>query len=135
MAKQQKSIDFTSILIVDNNVKLLRETAFLLKVAGFRVAAADNCAQALELLHRRFDLMIVNGDLPDAEALIGTLKPRAIPFIITSERYALEDLLRVLDLGAADFVPKPYDIYDLLDAVKEVVLPHPVNSAFRQAAG
>ncbi len=137
MAEQRKPIDFTSILVVDDNLTLLRETAFLLKVVGFQVATAETTAQALDLLrHHSFDLMIVDDDMADSDRLVGAEQRRsAIPFILTSARYALDDLLRALDRGAAEFIPKPYAIYDLLDAIKEIVQPHPVNSVFRQVAG
>lgn len=139
MAEQRKSIDFTSILMVDDNVTLLRETAFLLKVVGFQVATAETSAQALDLLRRNsFDLLIVDGDMPGSDLLnhLRAEQPlRAVPFIITSARYALDDLMHALDRGAADYLPKPYDIYDLLDAIKEIVQPLPMHSLFEQAAG
>jgi DNA-binding response OmpR family regulator len=47
----------------------------------------------------------------------------------------MDDLMRALDLGASEFLPKPFDIYDLLDAIKQVLAPRPFDEVYREAVG
>lgn len=140
MAEQSKSIDFTSIIIVDDNLPLLRNLAFLLKIAGFRVTTASSCDKALELLRRHSpDLIIADADMPGISGfdLLRCVRAdqrlHALPVILTSNCYALDDFMLALDLGANQYVPKPFDVYDLLDTIKETLLPQPFEAGFRQA--
>jgi DNA-binding response OmpR family regulator len=142
MAEHNKPIDFTSIMIVDNNLLLLRQMAFLLKVAGFEVTSASDAAGALDLLRGRVpDLIIAEADMPGFSGceLLCQLRAhsswRSIPVILTSSQYALDDLMRALDLGANDYLPKPFDVYDLLDSIKQVLVPRPFDVVYRQVAG
>ncbi|MBI5667128.1 MAG: response regulator [Chloroflexi bacterium] len=140
MAEQSQPIDFTSILVVDDNLPLLRNLAFLLKVAGFRVTTACSGERALEQLRRHTpDLIIADADMPGVSGfdLLGRVRAdqrlHALPVILTSSRYTLDDFMLALDLGANQYMPKPFDIYDLLDTIKEMLLPQPLEVDFRQA--
>lgn len=116
------------ILLVDDSIPLLRKLAFLLEIAGFSVLTAASSEKALDILHYQTpDLVVSDVDMPDMDGyeLLKTIHTsrqwQHIPVILTSERYDLDDLLHALDLGAADYLPKPYDIYDVLDAVKRTL--------------
>lgn len=138
MAEPTNTIDFTSILVVDDNLPLLRNITFLLNVAGFQVTAASSGAEALELLRRQTpDLIIADADMPGISGFDVLRRVRAdqrlnaLPVILTSGRYTLDDFMLALDLDANQYIPKPFDIYDLLDTVVEVL--QPVEAGFRQA--
>lgn len=113
------------ILIVDDNKVLTNSMALLLTVAGFEVEISYCGHDALECLrHRTPDIIISDLDMPNGNgyALLEAVRSsdlwRHIRFIVASAKYAYEDLMHVLDMGADDYVPKPYDIYDILDAIQ-----------------
>ncbi len=113
-----------SILIVDDHLPLLRNLAFLLEVTGFEVLTAANGFEALRILETDCpDLVISDVEMPIMngfdllDAMRSNERWQAIPFIFASVRYDLDDLMYGLDLGANDYVPKPYDIFDILDAI------------------
>jgi DNA-binding response OmpR family regulator len=96
------------ILLVEDNAKLLRSMAFLLNVVGFDVMTACDGIEALELLRQvRLDV-----------------RWSGIPLVFASDRYSLDDLMFALDMGADDYLPKPFDIHDVLE-VLERALPEP----------
>lgn len=114
-----------TVLIVDDNIALVRNLAFLLDIIGFEVRSAANGAEALNRIREKTpDLVIADIDLPiiNGYDLLRALRCdphlQRIPFIFASLRYELDDLMYGLDLGATDYIPKPFDIYDVLDAIQ-----------------
>ncbi|NWG18602.1 MAG: response regulator [Chloroflexi bacterium] len=141
MAHGRKSIDTTTILLVEDNAPLLRNMAFILQLIGFKVLSAANGAQALDVLRRCVpDLIISDLDMPVLNGYELLRQVRSdqswgrIPFIVISDKYDLPDLMRGLELGASDYVPKPFDIYDLLDAIKETLQLRPFNADYPLAS-
>ena len=114
-----------SILLVQPYAPLLRNLAFLLKMIGFEVTTARSAEEALAALAGRpVGLIIADTPLPGMDGYDLLAAAQAddrlgdVPFIFTSAAYDLNDVLYALELGAADYVPKPFDIYDILDAIK-----------------
>lgn len=115
------------ILLVDDNPRLLRSMAFLMTVAGFQVTTAGSGAEALDALRESTpDFIIADAEMDgmDGYELVRAIRRQSrlttTPVILTSANYELNDMLRALDLGADDFIPKPFDIFDLLDAIRRV---------------
>ena len=128
-----------TILLVDDHLPLLRNMAFLLEVAGFDVISAVDGAEALDVLEEQVpDLVISDVRMPrvDGYGLLKTIRNDVrwhnLPFIFASAQYQLKDLVYGLDLGANDYIPKPFDIYDVLDAIQRTV-PNLVNGQHRLA--
>jgi len=78
------------------------------------VAAAENGRVALEMLRReRFDLLLLDMEMPEMngfevlEALTGDLQLRDLPVIVTSSLEGMENVVRCIELGAEDYLPKP----------------------------
>ncbi len=122
------------ILLVDDSIALLRKLAFLLEIAGFSVLTAPNGEKALDILRLQTpDLMISDVEMPGMNGydLLQTVRTsrqwRHIPVILTSDKYGLDDLLHALDSGASDYLPKPFDIYDVLDSVKRTLDEQPLG--------
>jgi DNA-binding response OmpR family regulator len=129
------------ILLVEDHAPLLRSMAFLLEVAGFDVVTAANGEEALSALRKQTpDLVISDVSMPDVDGyeLLRRLRAssqwRKLPFIFASARYEMEDLMYGLELGANDYVPKPFDIYDVLDAIQRTV-PGLINNRGHRLAG
>lgn len=136
----QQYNNFGTILLVDDHLSLLRSTAFLLDVTGFSVITATNGAEALKLMETcRPDFIISDVDMPVMDgfdflqAVRQDYRWRRIPFMFASEQYELEDLLYGLDLGANDYIPKPFDIYDILDGIQRTA-PQLIKSHHRMAS-
>jgi DNA-binding response OmpR family regulator len=116
------------ILLVEDHIPLLRNLAFLLTIAGYEVLTAANGQEALNILQKHApDLIISDVDMPrmDGFELLARVRNdkrhRTVPFVIISDRYGLEDITRSLDLGADDYVPKPFDLNDVLYAVDRLL--------------
>lgn len=123
------------ILLVDDSIALLRKLAFLLEIAGFSVLTAPNGEKALDILRLQTpDLMISDVEMPEMNGyeLLQSVRTsrqwRHIPVILTSDKYDLDDLLHALDAGATDYLPKPFDIYDVLDSVKRTLDEQPLGN-------
>jgi len=121
--KINKHYDGARVLIVDDHAPLARNMAFLMQIAGFEAFSAFSAEDALDLLDRQMvDVVIVDAHMPRLSGfdLLATLKindhTAHLPVVMTSSRYTYNDLMQALDLGAAEFLPKPFDAYDLVEA-------------------
>ncbi len=129
------------ILLVEDHAPLLRSMAFLLEVAGFDVVTAGDGEEAMSLLRQQTpDVVISDVNMPNVDGyellrrIRTTSQWRKLPFIFASARYEMEDLMYGLELGANDYVPKPFDIYDVLDAIERTV-PGLINDRRHRLAG
>jgi DNA-binding response OmpR family regulator len=128
-----------TILLVDDHLPLLRNMAFLLEIAGFDVISATDGVEALNILEDQTpDLVISDVKMPRVDgygllkAIRNDVRWHNLPFIFASAQYQLKDLVYGLDLGANDYVPKPFDIYDVLDSIQRTV-PSLINEQRRLA--
>jgi DNA-binding response OmpR family regulator len=113
------------ILVVDDDDLLRRSLAFNLEKAGYRPSTAANAEDAL-LLARRDppDLILLDIGLPgmDGLAALRELQQQAgTPVIFLSARRRELDQVLGLELGADDYVTKPFDLDVLLARVKAVL--------------
>lgn len=106
------------ILIVDDEVHIRRLLHGTLTRAGYDVAEAVNAAQALDEARRtKPDAILLDLGLPDRDGLeiVQLLKAAvAAPIIVVSAREATEQKVAALDLGAHDYVTKPFDSEEVL---------------------
>jgi DNA-binding response OmpR family regulator len=113
-----------TILVVEDDSYLLKATAQMLEQAGYRVVEAANGAEALERLALRpVDLILADIAMPvmNGYQLFQqvTSEPRwvGIPFIFLSARAMDSDVRYGKELGADDYLTKPFRLDDLLAAV------------------
>ena len=110
------------ILLVEDeaNIRLLVET--LLTSAGYQVIPALTCAAALTMYASHLpDLVILDLGLPDADGMNFLKKLRAgalTPVIILSARSDERDKVAALDLGANDYMVKPFGNAELLARIR-----------------
>ena len=97
----------------DNKVNRLLLTRSL-ELQGHRVASAENGRIALEMLRAEsFDLMLLDMEMPELdgfgvlEQMVADGKLRDIPVIVTSSLEGVSHVVRCLELGADDYLPKP----------------------------
>jgi two-component system KDP operon response regulator KdpE len=102
------------ILVVDDEDAVRRILVHNLEGHGFRVAAAESGEEALELEPRFHpDLVILDLGLPEMDgfAVIEVLRERSTtPIVVLSVRGAEGDKVRALDLGADDYLTKPFGV-------------------------
>ena len=120
-----------TILVVDDDAAIRRLLRNTLERAGYLVAEAVNAAAALaEARARRPDAILLDLGLPDREglSLIPLLRREQGVLLVVSAREATEEKVAALDLGADDYVTKPFDTEELLARLR-VALRHRAPAA------
>jgi DNA-binding response OmpR family regulator len=113
------------ILLVDDDALLRRSLAFNLEQASYRVSTAANAEDALALARRdRPDLVLLDIGLPGMDGLDALRYFQAqigVPVIfLTARRRELDQVLG-LEMGADDYITKPFDLDVLLARIKAVL--------------
>jgi DNA-binding response OmpR family regulator len=114
------------ILLVEDEVHLARGIQFNLELEGYEVEVAGDGAQALRRLmsavEDAFDLVILDVMLPglDGFELLQRLRQsgRFNPVLMLTAKGLPEDVVHGLEVGADDYLPKPFDLPVLLARVK-----------------
>jgi DNA-binding response OmpR family regulator len=110
------------VLVIDDEESILDIVTYALNEAGFDVAAAHNIQEAEEQIERKTpDLMIVDVMLPDESGLEFCRRIRAeshVPIIMLSAKAEEVDKILGLELGADDYVTKPFSPRELVSRVK-----------------
>ncbi len=113
------------ILLVDDDDLLRRSLAFNLEKAGYRTSTAARAEDALAMAQRdRPDLVLLDIGLPGMDGLEALRKFQAdydIPVIFVSARRRELDEILGLELGADDYITKPFDLDVLLARIKTVL--------------
>ena len=106
------------ILVVDDELQIRRLLANTLARAGYTVLEAATAREALQIAEVETpDATLLDLGLPDRDGLelVPILKKRGrMPVIVISARDATDDKVAALDLGADDYVTKPFDTEELL---------------------
>ena len=113
------------ILVVDDDALLRRSLAFNLEQAGYRVDTAATAEDALGLARRDpADLVLLDIGLPGMDGLDALRRFKdefAVPVIfLTARRRELDEVVG-LELGADDYITKPFDVDILLAHIKAVL--------------
>ena len=122
-----------NILIVEDEKKTAAFLAKGLREAGFRVTTAGDGATGLNTARRRkFDLLIVDVMLPkqDGWTLVTELRKAGVhtPVIFLTARDSVRDRVKGLELGADDYVVKPFAFSELLARVRSLLRRTPAKS-------
>jgi two-component system, OmpR family, KDP operon response regulator KdpE len=111
------------ILVVDDEPAIRRFLKTSLATQDYRVAEAGDGSAALALLQREpFDALVLDLGLPgiDGFEVIRTLRESGstLPIIVLSVRADEQGKVKALDLGADDYVTKPFGIEELLARIR-----------------
>jgi len=114
-----------TILVVDDEAKIVKMVRAYLEDAGFRVATAGDGQAALTVFrHERPSLVVLDLGLPGIDGLdvVRTLrKESSVPIIMLTARVEEADRLIGLELGADDYVTKPFSPRELVARVRAVL--------------
>ena len=114
-----------TVLVVDDDRKIVELVQLYLEKDGYRVLIAHDGLQALELARRkRPDLIVLDLLLPDLDGLdvCRILQAESkIPIIMLTARTTEDDRLTGLDIGADDYITKPFSPRELMARVRAVL--------------
>lgn len=115
----------TTILIVDDEASITEVVSLYLSRAGYRVQTAQDGRSALRAMAARMpDLVVLDVMLPEVDGLEITRRVRAegtTPIILLTARKEEADRILGLELGADDYVVKPFSPQELVSRVRAVL--------------
>ena len=114
------------LLLVEDDLPLAEALTTLLVASGYAVDCVNDGASAESLVAaERFDLVILDLNLPqmDGLAVLRAMRSRKNPaaVMIVTARGAPEDRVRGLDLGADDYMTKPFDVREFEARVRSLL--------------
>ena len=113
------------ILVVDDEPRMIRFIRMNLELEGYQVVEARNGVQALEQLRQHVpDLIIMDVMMPELdgfETLRLVREISTVPVILLTVKADEDDKIRGLELGADDYVTKPFSPAELVARVKAVL--------------
>ncbi|HEX5217967.1 MAG TPA: adenylate/guanylate cyclase domain-containing protein, partial [Verrucomicrobiae bacterium] len=111
------------ILVVDDTPANIQSLAAILKDKGYQISVATNGKQALEALARvQPDLILLDVMMPEMDGFetcrrIKASEQREIPIIFLTAKTDTTDIVQGFELGAVDYVAKPFNAHELLARV------------------
>ncbi|HZY79209.1 MAG TPA: response regulator [Cyclobacteriaceae bacterium] len=113
------------ILVIEDNEDIRENTAEILSLANYSVVTAENGKVGVDLASReKPDLIICDIMMPELDGFgvlhILSKKPEtaAIPFIFVTAKTERSDIRKGMELGADDYLTKPFDDTELLNAIE-----------------
>ena len=116
------------VLVVDDDPDILQFVEVNLKVEGYDTEAAESGRRALEAAKDAPpDLVLLDVMMPEMDGLTVLRRLRSapatanVPVILLTAKALAEDRVRGLDLGADDYITKPFDVEELMARVRSVL--------------
>jgi two-component system, OmpR family, response regulator TctD len=114
------------LLVVEDDLDLGDAVARMLQTRGFEVTRCAHGAEAIAMVRRgSFDAVLLDLNLPDKEGMdvLRTLRDggHQLPVLVMTARTAVHDRVLGLNLGADDYLTKPFDIEELAARLKALV--------------
>jgi two-component system, OmpR family, KDP operon response regulator KdpE len=110
------------VLVIDDEPPIRKLLRMGLGTQGYRVIEAPDAHSALDLLREKPDLVILDLGLPDMQGLdlLRQLRARneGVPIVVLSSRADEVAKVQALDLGADDYVTKPFGMDELLARIR-----------------
>lgn len=113
------------ILIIEDNPEVRENTSEILSLANYSVISAENGKAGVDLAQReKPDLIICDIMMPELDGygvlhiLSKNEQTSGIPFIFLTAKAEKNDIRKGMDLGADDYLTKPFDDTDLLNAIE-----------------
>ncbi|WP_300347101.1 response regulator transcription factor [Clostridium sp.] len=114
-----------NILLVDDEEKIVEVIEAYLKKEGFEVFSCSNGKDALNIFNNnKIDLILLDLMLPDlsGEEVCKVIREKScVPIIMITAKTEEDDLLEGFDIGADDYVTKPFSVKQLIARIKALL--------------
>lgn len=115
----------TTILVVDDEPVIIESLTYSLRREGYEVLIAQDGLEAIDLFeHKHPDLVVLDIMLPGMDGLEVCRRLRAhstVPIIMLTARTDELDRILGLEIGADDYLPKPFSFRELLARIRSVI--------------
>ena len=112
----------TFVLVVDDDPAMRRTLSINLRARDYDVETAGDGRSALQIVDERMpDVILLDLGLPDLDGVSVLTRLRSftrVPVIVVSARSESDDKVEALDLGADDYITKPFSIEELMARVR-----------------
>ena len=121
------------ILIVEDEVPISNLISMSLEKAGYQCECVFDGMEAADKLEEEYyDLVLLDIMLPkvDGYELMEYIQPMGIPVIFLTAKSNVEDTVKGLEMGAEDYLTKPFEIVELLARVEVVLRRYDKNEQY-----
>ena len=119
-----KGMKMSKILLVDDDIELTDLLAEVLRLTGFEVEVANNGEEALDKLNESHQLVLLDIMMPVLNGIETLKKIRQtsnVPVMMLTARGEEIDRVLGLELGADDYLPKPFNDRELVARIKAIL--------------
>lgn len=113
------------ILLVEDNETIAKALKYALEQENYKVTCAENVKETLQSLKEEIALIILDVSLPDGngfELYEKNIKKLNIPTIFLTAKDEENDIIKGLELGAEDYITKPFSAKELMVRMKKILL-------------
>lgn len=108
------------ILLVEDNEMIIKALLFLLEQHNYKVIVANKLSLASKLIYD-IDLLILDLMLPDGDGLTFLKEHNNIPTLVLSAKDEEDIVVKAIDLGAEDYIIKPFRSKELLSRINNIL--------------
>lgn len=124
------------ILLIEDNLTIIKGLTYTLKQNNYEVYACKNLLEAISYLkyNPNLNLIILDVTLPDGNGFTfftNNLKVLNIPTIFLTAKDEEDDIVRGLEIGAEDYLTKPFSTKELLARINKILLRQKHNSILK----
>lgn len=114
------------ILLIEDNLDIIDGLKFSLEENNYKVSYVNSVKDAKDYLDNNIpDLIVLDISLPDGDGFSlykDSISKRCIPTIFLTAKSDEEDIVKGLELGADDYLIKPFSTKELLTRIKKIIL-------------
>lgn len=124
------------ILLIEDNLTIIKGLTYALRQNNYEVYACKNLLEAISYLkdNPKLNLIILDVTLPDGNGFTfftNNLKTLNIPTIFLTAKDEEDDIVRGLEIGAEDYLTKPFSTKELLARINKILLRQKHNSILK----
>ena len=119
------------ILLIEDNITISKGLQYFFEKSGFNMDISNTISNAIEKIeNKKFDLIILDIALPDGNGYDfykNYIKKTEIPTIFLTANDTEDDIVKGFDLGADDYITKPFSSRELLARAKRILMKNKKN--------
>lgn len=125
-----------NILLIEDNLSIVKGLEYSFSMNGYNLSCCNNIEKTINLLNKKtdFSLIIIDVGLPDGDGFDlynDYLKKLNIPVIFLTARDDETDIVHGLNIGADDYITKPFSTKELLARVNRILLRNNKNKVIK----